>query len=363
MKKICFFVGNMNHSGGTERVSSVIINQFAAKGFDIHVVNLGGGESPFFHLDPQVKNISLGNIPGGGLKAFFSSISKLRSYIKAHSIDVLVSVESLLALYSVPAAFFTGVKQVVWEHFNYNVDLGLKARRFARHIAAFAVNDIVTLTEKDKGFWQKATWCRASVSAIANPVPFGISEHQPDTNNKTFLSVGRLTHQKGFDLLLQAWKGVAAVYPDWVLQIVGSGEDHVALINQIGELELGQSVQLIPATPEIKQYYQNAVYYVMSSRFEGLPMVLLEALSYGLPIVSFDCDTGPSDIVIHGGNGWLCLNGNPESLTKAMLEAVDLAADNTTYSAYSAEAKVKCKDYSVNSVMDKWISLVSDAEK
>lgn len=358
MKKICFFVGNMNHSGGTERVSTVILNELCQADFEVHVVNLGGGDNPFFSLADSVHTYSLSNRQGGGIKAFVASVSGLRGYLKMHSIDTLIAVESMLALYAVPASVFLSLKLVVWEHFNFNVDLGKLTRKIARHVAAIAADNIITLTERDKFFWQSRSWCRATITVIANPIPFNVSEHDPNLANKIFLAVGRLTYQKGFDLLLAAWKPVAELYPDWTLQIVGSGEDDRSLNALIVDLGLTHSVQLISATPEVQAYYKNAVYYVMSSRFEGLPMVLLEALSFGLPIVSFDCDTGPSDIVVPGENGWLCDADSVNSLTSGMTTAIEASNIEHVYASYSSKAKAKCGEFYLDATMKKWIRLI-----
>lgn len=361
MKKICFFVGDMNLSGGTERVSSVIINQLSQAGFEVHVVNLSGGDKPFFPLDSTAISSSLENVRGGGVKAFYSSVIGLRRYLKRNAIDTLVAVESMLALYAVPATRLLDLQLIIWEHFNFHVDLGRRSRRVARHLAAVCANHIVTLTERDKMFWQKESWCRAKVTAIANPVPFNVSEHQTEPSSKVFLAAGRLTYQKGFDLLLEAWKPVSAKHADWTLKIVGSGEDQQALIAQKERLQISDSVELIAATPAIEQYYKGATYYVMSSRFEGLPMVLLEALSFGLPIVSFDCDTGPADIITPGGNGWLCPRGSVTALTQGMLDAIAVANLPDSYLAYSAQAKIKSGDFSLDAIKNKWIAVLNDA--
>jgi glycosyltransferase involved in cell wall biosynthesis len=360
MKKICFFVGDMNHSGGTERVSTLILNELHQAEFEVHVVNLAGGEKPFFPLADGVHSTCLGNVQGGGIKAFSASVANLRRYLKKHSIDTLIAVESMLTLYAVPASTFLDLKLIVWEHFNFHVDLGKRVRRIARQIAALTADTVVTLTERDKMFWQSESWCRANIMAIANPVPFTVSEHQPEPANKTFLAVGRLTYQKGFDLLLAAWKPVTEQHPDWTLQIVGSGEDDQSLTQLVTDLDLARSVQLVPATPDVQAYYKKAVYYVMSSRFEGLPMVLLEALSFGLPIVSFDCDTGPSDIVVPGKNGWLCKADSVSSLTSGMISAIEASDVEHVYASYSSEAKAKCGEFYLDAIMKKWIGLIDD---
>lgn len=361
MKKICFFVGDMNLSGGTERVSSVIINQLSQAGFEVHVVNLSGGDKPFFPLDSAVICSSLDGARGGRVKMFYNSVIGLRRYLKRNAIDRLIAVESILALFAVPATRLLGLQLIIWEHFNFHVDLGRRSRRVARHLAAVCGNHIVTLTERDKMFWQKESWCRAKVTAIANPVPFDVSEHQAEPSSKVFLAAGRLTYQKGFDLLLEAWKPVSVKHTDWTLKIVGSGEDHQMLVTQAERLEIQESVKFFSVTSEIEHHYKSATYYVMSSRFEGLPMVLLEALSFGLPIVSFDCDTGPADIITPGRNGWLCHPGSVAALTQGMLDGIAVANLPDTYLAYSAQAKIKSGDFSLDAIKNKWIAVLDDA--
>ncbi|GAC33483.1 glycosyltransferase family 4 protein [Paraglaciecola polaris] len=358
MKKICFFINNMGYSGGTERVTSVIINQLCNDGFEVHVVNLNGSDEPFFSLNHAVVYSSLSNVSGGGVKNFFKTVLNLRNYLKKHSIATLVDVESMLAIYAVPAVLFLGINHIVWEHFNYHVDLGRKIRRLARHLAALFADNIVTLTERDKHFWLKGACCRAVITAIPNPVSFGVSLNKADITNKVFLSVGRLTDQKGFDLLLESWQEVVKFYPDWKLKIVGSGDKGDSLKSLAFNLGLADSVVLIPATPNIQEHYMNASIYVMSSRFEGFPMVLLEAMHFGLPIVSFDCDTGPRELIEPGITGWLAKPEDINSLSEVMINAINAFGDTDFYSEISFNAVTRARLFSVYSAVGKWKNLL-----
>ena len=330
MKKICFFGGNLNHSGGTERVSTAIANGLAKQGYDVVMLNLYEGLEPFFEQHPLIKNEQLYSKNVSMAKNYFSTVLKLRAFLKQHKIETLIVVESMLALFSLPAVVGLNINHITWEHFNYNVDLGKKTRRIARYLSRLFSDSIITLTERDKQIWQQRTVGRAKIVAIPNPSPYSISDHTPTLNNKIVLAVGRLTYQKGFDLLLQAW-AILKTKPeakDWILQIVGEGEDKPLLDSLIYSLNLTDSVTIYPFSNQVSRYYQQASIYCMSSRFEGLGMVLIEAQSFGLPCVSFDCDIGPREIIEHGVSGCLAEPNNVVHLADNLLCLIQLDTDS-----------------------------------
>lgn len=358
MKNICFFVGNLNQAGGTERVSSVIASELQRSGYEIHMLSLQCGDNHFFELADGIHISQLFSTAGRGMQRLPLAIIKLRRYLQQHQIDILIDVESMLALYALPAVMGLNVRHICWEHFNYHVDLGKASRRLARKLAARFADDVVVLTERDKHLWLANATCKANITAIPNPVTIELPTSINPQKEKLFLAVGRLTYQKGFDLLLQAWAQVAALNPDWHLRIVGDGEDKAMLEQLRRELNIEASTELVPKTNNIAVHYQEAAFFVMSSRFEGLPLVLIEAQAYGLPIVSFDCDTGPADIIKHGKTGWLCQAGNVKELSVKISEAVNLFKDKKSYKTitlYSAENVV---NFSVNAVIAKWSGLL-----
>jgi glycosyltransferase involved in cell wall biosynthesis len=176
---------------------------------------------------------------------------------------------------------------------------------------------VVTLTQQDKEAIEQKYHPKKCV-CIPNASPFEITSYNNSQRDKTILSIGRLANQKGFDLLIRSFALIAEKHPDWKLQIIGDdyGEKNY-LLGLIDKFALKDSVSLIPATKHIANYYKSSGFYVLSSRFEGLPMVLIEALSFGMPIVAFDCPTGPAEIV-NDHNGLLVKNGNIYKLADAM---------------------------------------------
>lgn len=362
MKKICFFVGNLNQAGGTERVSSVIASELQHRGYQVHMLSLQCGNQPFFELADGIHISQLFTTAGRGMLRLPLAIGKLRRYLQQHHIDILIDVESMLALYALPAVLGLNIRHICWEHFNYSVDLGKASRRLARKLAARFADDVVTLTERDKQLWLTNTTCKANITAIPNPVtispPTEINLHK----EKLFLAVGRLTYQKGFDLLLQAWAQVALLHPDWRLRIVGDGEDKAMLEQLLYELNIETSAELIPKTNNIAEHYQQAAFFVLSSRFEGFGLVLVEAQRYGLPAISFDCDVGPAEIIKHGETGWLCMAGNVTSLGELMVQAIvagkDINIPESQWNELSEASIHNAQRFALEQIIKRWQELL-----
>ncbi|SEJ33203.1 Glycosyltransferase involved in cell wall bisynthesis [Dyadobacter sp. SG02] len=320
MPNIVFFIYNISAIGGTERVASVIINELSKRNYNVHVLGLyGDPEKIFFPFEPDVKVTSLHIDHLKGVRKILYSQHKIRQFVNSNHIDTFVTVESIMATYSVPSLAFTGIRHVVWEHFNFKVNLGLAARSFARQVALCFADRIVTLTARDIQFWKEGGWYHHA-QLVHIPNPMFLEEQKVNENpSKTVISVGRLTFQKGYDMLMDAWAGLPAeLRKEWKLLIIGDGEDKPTLENKMTALGIHDSVELVGATKAVFSYFEKAAIFCLSSRFEGLPMVLLEALAFHLPIVSFDCDTGPAELIENGQNGILVEAGNVNKMTQSL---------------------------------------------
>ncbi|MEE9711660.1 glycosyltransferase family 4 protein [Aeromonas caviae] len=359
MTRICFFIGDLNNSGGTERVSSIMASELQHRGYQIHILSLQCGNKPFFELADGIHISQLFTKAGRGMLRLPITIMRLRRYLRQQQIDILIDVESMLALYALPAVVGLNIRHICWEHFNYSVDLGKASRRLARKLAARFADDVITLTERDKQLWLANTTCKAHITAIPNPVTIALPNNINPEKEKLFLAVGRLTYQKGFDLLLQAWAQVAPLHPDWRLRIVGDGEDKAMLEQLRRDLNIEASTELLPKTNNIAAHYQQAAFFVMSSRFEGLPLVLIEAQAYGLPIVSFNCDTGPAEIIKHGETGWLCAAGDVSELSEKIRNSLRHFDDVNLYNKLSVSAIKNVENrFSIDKVVGMWSELI-----
>lgn len=354
MKNICFLVGNLNYPGGTERVTSLIANELSNYDFKVTCLSICGGNKPFYSLNKSINVESLTNFSGRAILHIPEIIYKLRDFLKKNNIDTLIVSDSISILFSLPATSNLAVKHICWEHFNFNVNLGKKSRIVARHLAAHYCDKVVTLTASDKDMWLKNTKHKNQIITIPNPSPFKVASSLNSLETKKVLAVGRLVYQKGFDLLLKSWKEVIKERPDWLLQIVGEGPDYATLKKYIMDEGLSGHVDLIGKVDKIHEYYTQASIFCLSSRFEGFGMVLIEAISFGLPVVSFDCNFGPKEILKETGS-ILIPTGDTDALADAL---IDLTNDIQLRAEISESNLLRATDFQLDKLIDKWLNIV-----
>lgn len=357
MKKICFFIGNLSNAGGTEKVTTLIANSLSEKKYDISILSLVDGKVPFFELNKNIKIYSLYTQKVSFKKNYLGVVYRLRNFIKSQGFDALVVVDSISCIFTIPALWGLSVKHICWEHFNFLNNNGTRLRDLGRMWAAKSCDIVVTLTEKDKELWlTNIKNVKAKIIAVPNPIVQLNNNKQPNLDSKIVLSVGRLVDVKGFDLLLKAWKTINEIEPEWKLYIVGDGEERKDLEDLAAKLKILNSIQFLGRQSNVSQFYENCSFYCLSSRFEGFPMVLLEAQTFGLPIVSFDCDTGPAEIIVEGESGFLAKSGDVQDLTIKMLKMMDSSEDE--YMMMSKSAYQNSKQYSINKIVTYWVEIV-----
>ena len=190
-------------------------------------------------------------------------------------------------------------------------------------LAAYRRMDcLAVLTESDAADYRRLLEGATHVEAIPNAVPW-LGTEQSSLSNKTVIAGGRLVAQKGFDRLVSAYAPVAAAHPDWQLHIYGNGSERKDLRAQIKRLGIGAQVKLQGFSAEFPAMLGEASVFAMTSRYEGFPMVLIEAMSKGLPLVSFDCPRGPAEIIDDGRNGYLVPDGDTSAFTQALLRVIE----------------------------------------
>ena len=320
--KIIYCINGFYRPAGMERALAEKANWLVAHGYDILIVTCEqNGREPAFPLDERIRreDIAIGYEDNNG-SSFADKLihypaktirhkCAITALLKRENADVVVS------MFGNEADFLSGIqdgsRKVLEVHFSRfkRLQYGRKglwafadrwrSRRDIRTVQRY--DRFVVLTEEDKGYWGN----RANIRVIPNPRTFTLPE-PASLQSHTVLAVGRYTHQKGFDLLLQAWNMIDT--KGWTLRIAGSGEP---LENLPANVVTGLSTDII-------EEYRNAAFLVMSSRYEGLPMVLLEAQAAGLPIVSFACKCGPRDVITDGVDGILVPEGDIEGLANGM---------------------------------------------
>ena len=368
--KIIYCIAGTCHSGGMERVLANKANYLARHGYEVVIVTTDQqGLPPFFPLAEQIRCIDLGiNYEENNGKSFANKLlhyplkqyrhkKRLAAILKQEKPDITVS------MFCNDAGFITrindGSKKVLEIHFSkfkrlqYNrkglwrlADLW-RSKQDEKTVRRF--DKFVVLTEEDKGYWGNLP----NITVIPNANTFATPQTAA-LENKKVIAVGRYTHQKGFERLIEAWHILSPEFPDWRLDIIGDGEERDKLQHLIRFYHLEEQVTLASPTKSIDKVYLDASVLAMSSRYEGLPMVLIEAQAFGLPIVSFACKCGPKDIVADGETGFLVEENDIEGLARQLAKVMK---DKNLRRQMGRKAKEASLRYAEDAVMAKWTVL------
>lgn len=355
--KLVFVIKALDNIGGTERVTIQIANSLSKLSHQVHIVSLVGNNKPFFEVLPQVK---LHYLHQGSDNSIFPYRDLRRHYrlkkcFKSIEPDIIIVVDASRATFKIPAC--KPYTTIYWEHFN-SIMHSKPMQNLSRKLVAKHGDWIVTLTEADAQSY-KQRYNTEKVSCIHNPITIDLPEYTEPNAHKA-VAVGRYTSQKGFDLLIKAWAKVKEK-KDWKLVIAGKGKQTKLLQSLIEKYELTSSVELIPPTNNIQGLFKDSGMYVMSSRFEGLPLVLIEAAAMGLPAVSFACETGPEEIISHGKTGLLV----PPMQIKEIAQAMQtLILDEQLRMSFSKEAASYVGNkFAEDTIINQWEILFEKLKK
>ncbi|MCG8236933.1 glycosyltransferase family 4 protein [Tenacibaculum finnmarkense] len=362
MRKILFTISNIEARGGTERTTYIVASGLAERGYDVYLFSTKGKVEDIAYEYSDKINFVIQKTNANKLFSFIRYIYYLSRFLVNNKITTLVSVEVMSVLFTFPALLLTfrrkKTQYVVWEHFNASVTLDKKIRVWCRELASKYANTVVTLTQRDVVLWKNKFKVKSDIVSIPNASPFKVSDKAYACDSKKIISIGRLTDQKGFDKLITIVSKLKQQedITGWKFQIIGSGEDKEALEKQIKDLDVEDVVEMVPNTPKIKEYYQNASFLAMTSRFEGLPMTLLEAQSYGLPLIAYDCLTGPSEVINDGNNGFLIPDNNEDYFINKLKELMN---NQVLRKKMSIQAKLDVANFSEEKIINKWIDLIN----
>ena len=373
--KICYCLNNIQNFGGIEKITKLKAQLIAEeKGFETYIIVTDlKKKCPSLDLCEKVNLINLdvnyGDINANNLFLYLVKLlqkkyihfSKLRKKLKEIKPDIVVSTgmsEKILM------PLIKGDFKKIWElHFcaHKNRIENSNKNFFYRKIYSFIdkigalisshyYDCIVTLTKEDK----ELNWVNNKKVIIIPNFHTIQTTTLASLENKKVLAIGRLTPQKNFSSLIKAFCLVVKKYPDWELDIYGDGELKEQLAQEIHKNELTNNVFLKGNTNQIKEKLQEYSIFVLSSIYEGMPIAMLEAISSGLPVVSYNCPTGPKDIIIDTECGFLVPMNNEETLSQKILYLIDNADERKRM---GFEAFKRSKDFHAEKIIQEWLNL------
>ncbi|MBK5571335.1 MAG: glycosyltransferase family 4 protein [Ensifer sp. SSB1] len=348
-------------AGGTEHVVSLVASHWARLGCAVTVITLEAPASePYYRLDPRValRRLDVPVQKASKLHAAWLVIRRLhrlRSVIRNSRPDFVLSFLTRTNVLALLATRGLGLPVIISERNNPAAQpfgslwKWLQLRLYPR---AFA---LVTMTKGALDYFSPEIRRHGRVIPNAINLPAGWENKR---GNNVLTAVGRLTRQKGFDLLLEAFARIADQHPDWKLVIWGEGEARWELEAQRDALGLSNRVEMPGLTPRPGLWLETADAFVLSSRYEGWGIVLLEAMAAGLPVVSFACDWGPTDMIADGEDGILVPNGDITALADALS---DVMGDDTLRTRLAANAEANVRRYDADHVLSQWDAMALSA--
>lgn len=342
--KILFIINSLKNKSGTERVACNLANLFTSElGYDVTILNRETSKSnAAYELSDQVTVEKL----CGSIFSFYTQIQKYLNknkpdFLVVHNMGKLTLLASFLNLRS--------TKLVSLEHVAF-----ISRPKWVQKLSNLCygkVENVVVLTENDINAYKTMSNKVIKINNIS-PYPIDKNKTYNDKSNE-IIAIGRLTYQKNFEALLESWSLLRENMQDWHLKIYGVGENLLELEQMIVNQRLN-NVSLMGESSEMQKVYENASFFVMSSRFEGLPMVLIEAQIFGLPIISFDCPHGPSEVIHHNIDGILVEDQNIEKLAYSIN---DLILNVEKRRSFSMAAKNNAERFTKNYILNQWKQL------
>lgn len=369
--KIVYVTPALYMAGGVERVLTLKANYFAEHfGYDITIILTEGKGKPLFYpLNENIKVINLDiNFEElwhcSFIKKVYLYLRKQRRYKKLFIAELMrlrpdITISLLRREINFLNEINDGSKKIGEMHINRanyrnfeanesNIVKDLFAKFWMRNLVKKLkrLDHFVVLTEEDKKAWPELQ----NIRVIPDPLSFCPTK-KSSLKDKRVIAVGRYVYQKGFDMLLQAWRRIEKQYPDWQLAVYGDGErtSYEQLMEELGIN--AARCHLNGPTSDIQLEYVNSSLFVFSSRFEGFGMVLVEAMACGLPVVSFACPCGPRDIIKDEYDGLLVENGNVEALANSLSMLMN---DETLRFSMSQEGQKNVQRFRIEQVAQQW---------
>lgn len=359
MKKIAIIKWIIDRTDGGLKVAVDLSNELS-ENYEVHLLSMISTEPIFFPVKEKVRYRNFSSKKLSMSKNFLQFVQKLRKYLIENDIDIVFGIGMSMNSLGIASTIGLKTKYIFCDHTNSIVDIDSKVKRIQRLVASKFASKIITLTNQDRlNYIKKYNMKSNMVDVIYNwIVPVDVVEKY-SINSKKIITVGRFDRQKGYDYLSKVAISVLSKHPNWEWDIFGDGDEIIKEALR-EELKAGGVLSRVHFKGNVKgteNIYPKHGIYVMTSRYEGLPLVLLEAKQYGLPIVSFDCSTGPSEIVLDGENGYLVDNFDIEEMSNRICDLIENEELRVSFSKNSMKDTEK---FSKEKILQQWINLIEE---
>ena len=362
--KLLYITNGINGAGGLERVLSVKASYLADHyGYEVTILTLNENHpNSFYTFSSNVKlsSLAVGGNPIKYLKTYIKGIQNFINNLRPDVISVCDDglkgffIPTILRNFKIPIIYERHVSKEIemQSHFPFVKKQIIRAKwklmeKLGRNFSKFVV-----LTNGNLNEWRSLD----NTTVIANPLSF-YPEKSSTLLNKKVIAVGKQGYQKGYDLLLEAWSVVSKKYPDWQLEIYGKKDSIYKLDELASQLNIKKTVAFFDPEKDIEEKYLDASIYVMSSRYEGFGMVLIEAMACGVPCVSFDCNYGPSDIIRSQEDGIVVQSGSTRLLAEALLMLIQ---DSEKRKVMGTKAKQNVRRFLPENIVKQWDELFKE---
>jgi len=346
--------------GGAEKVMSIMANYWVMRDWDVSLITFSGAHSSSYALSPKVREIDLDllRVSGNAALGVWNNgkrILALRGAIRKTKAEIAISFMDQTNVLTLAATRGLGVPLVVSERVDprqHPIGVGWKILRSILYRTA----DALVVPTNGLVEWGKSRWPALRLAVIPNPVldeeegaPFSLPP------GSWCAAMGRLVKQKGFDLLVRAFALASEDHPEWRLLILGEGEERASLEVLARELGVGDRLWMPGRVQQPAAFLKRSKIFALSSRYEGFPNALVEAMACGLPVISFDCPTGPGEIIRDKEDGILIPAGHVDGMASALKR---LMSDENERKRLGEKAKDVKERFGVGRVMGLWEDLL-----
>lgn len=361
--KVLYLVPKINSEGGLERILSLKANYLMEHyHHEITILTQNkGNHNLFYPLHDSIKLYDI-DLSGNRFQFIFKYLKGLKKVISEINPDVIIVADSMYKTFLIHLV--AGNKRIIYEcHNSVYVRLSPDSRLFfLKWVPKFLVwfnrymakkmDVFVGLSDQTIQEWN----IQKNGKVIPNPNWLKTTK-KADLDSKKILIIARHSYEKGLDRFFNIWKEIAYKYPDWQVEIIGKEVENSEYKKEVIAMGISDSIIFTPPTKQIEAKYFEASIYAMTSRFEAFPMVLIEAMSCGIPVIAYDCPCGPRAIISNNENGFLIENNNQEQFATHLENLIE---NSELRKKMGDKAKESVQDYDIETIMVKWNDLLTN---